>query len=370
MLNLFIFLVLFLMAVYAVLNYYPAFGGKHTDKRKSLYAKSLQYRNGRFVNQVETSWNTSFSSMISMMKDFLKGNPERRPKVPLQMTSYAPGTEKGPAAKITWFGHSAFLLEIEGKTILFDPMFGKAPTPFPVRNQRYSRELPFKIEELPVIDAVVLSHDHYDHLDYGSIMKLKNKVKNFIAPLGVGAHLQRWGIAPEIIQEHDWWDELPFEGLELVCAPARHFSGRSLTDRNATLWCSWVIKGQDIKIFYSGDGGYGPHFKEIGEKYGPFDLTLMECGQYDARWAALHMMPEETVQAHQDVRGRLMIPVHWGAFTLSLHAWHDPVERAVRSAEEAGVQIATPRIGETFVVGLDDYPASAWWHRIEMTEQN
>ncbi|NKE06881.1 MBL fold metallo-hydrolase [Mesobacillus selenatarsenatis] len=358
------------MAVYAVLNYYPTFGGKHTDKRKSLYAKSLQYRNGRFVNQAETSWNTSFSSMISMMKDFVKGNPERRPKVPLQMAAYKPGAKEDSAAKVTWFGHSAFLLEIEGKTILFDPMFGKAPTPFPVRNQRYSRELPFKIEELPVIDAVVLSHDHYDHLDYGSIMKLKNKVKNFIAPLGVGAHLQRWGIAPEIIQEHDWWDELPFEGLELVCAPARHFSGRSLTDRNATLWCSWVIKGQDIKIFYSGDGGYGPHFKEIGEKYGPFDLTLMECGQYDARWAALHMMPEETVQAHQDVRGRLMIPVHWGAFTLSLHAWHDPVERAVRSAKEAGVQIATPRIGETFVVGLDDYPASAWWHRIEMTEQN
>jgi hypothetical protein len=223
MLKIFMILAGIAFAVYAVLNYYPAFGGKHTEKRKSFYARSPQYRDGKFINQVDTSWDTSFSSIISMMKDFLKGNPERRPKAPLQMAAYAPDTEKGSVAKLTWFGHSAFLLEIEGKTILFDPMFGKAPTPFPLKNQRYSRELPFKIEELPVIDAVVLSHDHYDHLDYGSIMKLKNKVKNYIAPLGVGVHLQRWGISPEKIQEHDWWNEFLFEGLQLACTPARIF---------------------------------------------------------------------------------------------------------------------------------------------------
>jgi L-ascorbate metabolism protein UlaG (beta-lactamase superfamily) len=370
MFKILIILAVIVLAAFAILNLYPVFGGKHTKKRRSIYARSPQYRNGKFANQVETSWDTSFSSMMSMMKDFLKGSPERRPEASLPMASYAPGQKKDAAARVTWFGHSAFLLEIEGKTLLFDPMFGKAPTPFPVRNQRYSRELSFKIEELPIIDAVVLSHDHYDHLDYGSIMKLKDKVKNFIAPLGVGAHLQRWGISPEIIQEHDWWDEFTFEGLHLACTPARHFSGRSLTDRNATLWSSWVIIGEEKKIFFSGDGGYGTHFKDIGEKYGPFDLTLMECGQYDARWAALHMMPEETVQAHQDVQGKLMIPVHWGAFTLSLHAWHDPVERVVRSAEEAGVRIATPKIGETFTFSHDEYPTTAWWRLTEMTEQN
>jgi L-ascorbate metabolism protein UlaG (beta-lactamase superfamily) len=351
-------------AAYAVLNLYPAFGGKQTEIKKSLYSKSPQYRDGKFVNQVHTSWDTSFRSMISMMKDFLKGNPERKPQAPLQMESFLPPLKKGSAPKVTWFGHSAFLLEIEDKTILFDPMFGKAPTPFPVRNQRYSKELPFKIEELPIIDAIVLSHDHYDHLDYGSIMKLKGRVKNYIAPLGVGAHLERWGISPDNIQEHDWWDEFTFEGLQLACTPARHFSGRGLTDRNATLWCSWAIIGQDAKIFFSGDGGYGPHFKEIGEKYGPFDLTLMECGQYDARWAAIHMLPEETIQAHQDVKGRLLIPVHWGAFTLSLHAWHDPVERAVRAAEKSGVEIATPRIGETLTVGKQEYLNAPWWKLI------
>ncbi|MBS8266712.1 MBL fold metallo-hydrolase [Mesobacillus boroniphilus] len=351
---------------YAVLNYYPAFGGKHSNEKRAIYAQSPQYRNGKFENQLQTGWDTSFSSMISMMMDFLKGNPERRPRAAVPMVSFSPKVNRDSAAKVTWFGHSAFLLEIEGKTILFDPMFGKAPTPFPVRNQRYSMELPFRIEELPVIDAVVFSHDHYDHLDFGSIMKLKGKVKQYITPLGVGAHLERWGIPSENIQEHDWWNEFTFEGLKLACTPARHFSGRGITDRNSTLWCSWVIIGRDTKVYFSGDGGYGPHFKEIGEKYGPFDLTLMECGQYDARWAAIHMLPEETVQAHQDVKGKLLIPVHWGAFTLSLHAWHDPVERAVRAAEESGVEIATPRIGETVSVGSLEIPNLSWWRMNEV----
>lgn len=346
---------------YAVLNYYPAFGGKHSNEKKAIYAQSPQYKNGKFENQIQTGWDTSFSSMISMMRDFLKGNPERRPSETIPMASFSPGVNRNSEAKITWFGHSAFLLEIDGKTILFDPMFGKAPSPFPVRNQRYSSELPFRIEELPVIDAVLLSHDHYDHLDYGSITKLKGKVKQFITPLGVGTHLERWGIPLEYIQEHDWWNEFTFEGIKLTCTPARHFSGRGLTDRNSTLWCSWVIIGQDTKIYFSGDGGYGPHFKEIGEKYGPFDLTLMECGQYDERWAAIHMLPEETIQAHQDVKGKLLIPVHWGAFTLSLHTWHDPVERAIRAAEETGVEIVTPRIGETVNLSNAEYPKTAWW---------
>ena len=346
---------------YAVLKIHPAFGGKQSKEKKELFAQSPQYLKGEFVNQTPTHWDTSFGSMLSMMRDFLKGNSERRPRIPIPMAAYTPGINQGSSVKVTWFGHSAFLLEIEGKTILFDPMFGKAPTPFPVRNQRYSGKLPFAIDELPVIDAVVLSHDHYDHLDYGSIMKLKGKVKQFITPLGVGSHLARWGIPEGKISEHDWWSEFTFEGLKLACTPARHFSGRGLTDRNSTLWCSWVIIGPESKVYFSGDGGYGPHFKEIGEKYGPFDLTLMECGQYDARWAAIHMLPEETVQAHQDVKGKLLIPVHWGAFTLSLHAWHDPVERALQAAKESGVVIATPRIGETICLGEDQIPETAWW---------
>jgi L-ascorbate metabolism protein UlaG (beta-lactamase superfamily) len=247
-------------------------------------------------------------------------------------------------------------------TLLLDPMFGRSPSPFPIFGpKRYSVKLPIEIEELPTIDAVIFSHDHYDHLDYGSIRKLKAKVKQFIVPLGVAGHLVRWGVDPKIIQEHDWWDEFTFRGLTLASTPARHFSGRGLGGRDTSLWCSWVILSEDTRIFFSGDSGYGPHFKEIGSKYGPFDLTLMECGQYNERWAGIHMMPEETVQAHLDVQGKLMIPIHWGAFTLALHSWSDPVERAVKAAKQLGSAIATPRIGETVSIGAAEYPNSTWW---------
>ncbi|MNC27019.1 Beta-lactamase superfamily domain protein [compost metagenome] len=183
----------------------------------------------------------------------------------------------------------------------------------------------------------------------------------FIVPLGVGAHLKRWGISGERIREFDWWDEISFAGLTLTSAPARHFSGRSLLDRNTTLWCSWIIQGGHAKIFFSGDSGYGPHFAAIGQKYGPFDLTLMECGQYDPRWADIHMMPEQTVQAQIDLQGKLMIPIHWGAFTLAMHDWTDPVERVLRAAKQHGLRLATPRIGEPVHVGAKTYPSSPWW---------
>jgi L-ascorbate metabolism protein UlaG (beta-lactamase superfamily) len=351
-----------LMIGYLVLTYYPAFGGAPSKEKRQELSQSANYAKKKFVNRISTSMDMNFRETLTVLVQFVKGNPNRKPAKPIAVEPLSPlYFQDVQQPKLTWFGHSAALLQLDGKTLLLDPMLGRAPSPFPLGGKRFSGKLPFKIEQLPLIDAVLISHDHYDHLDYGSIVKLKDKVKQFFVPLGVGPHLKRWGVDPAKIKEHDWWDAFEYEGLRLACTPARHFSGRSLTDRNATLWCSWVIQGQETKIFFSGDSGYGPHFKEIGEKYGPFDLTLMECGQYHERWAAIHMMPEETVQAHLDVSGKVLVPIHWGAFTLSLHDWTDPVERAIKAAKERNVAISTPKIGELVAINAPVQPSAAWW---------
>lgn len=349
-----------LTAAYMVMIYYPSFGGRTP---KNSRKNSPNYANGKFLNQIPTVMDNSLRSTLSILGEFIKGNPRSKPGQDLLSESLQ--THQGvQETKVTWFGHSAVLLEVNGVTLFMDPMLGTSPSPFPIiGGRRYSKKLPIEIRDLPSLDAVLLSHDHYDHLDYGSIHALKDKAKRFIVPLGVGAHLIRWGIERERIEEHDWWEEFQFQGLKLVCTPARHFSGRSLLDRNSTLWCSWVISGDTSNIFFSGDSGYGPHFVEIGNKYGPFDLTLMECGQYDTRWAAIHMMPEQTIQAHLDVQGKLMIPIHWAAFTLALHDWTDPVERAWAAAKERGTRLATPKIGETVFVHSVEYPSSPWWRQ-------
>lgn len=362
MIAILIIIVSILLLACLILRFHPAFGGR---ARKAH--RSNQIRNGKFDNQIPTVMESGLKNTLSILRDFAKGNPQSKPAAPLPAVPAPTEAAADPSrARITWFGHSALLLEMQGRKLLLDPMFGTAPSPFPaVGGKRYPTEASFDPEKLPAIDAVLLSHDHYDHLDYGTIRKLRDKVGCFYVPLGVGSHLERWGIAPEKIQELDWWQEAEHEGLRLACTPARHFSGRSLTDRNATLWCSWVIAGERANVYFSGDSGYGPHFQEIGDAYGPFDLTLMECGQYDQRWAAIHMMPEETVQAHLDLKGDVLLPIHWGAFTLSFHSWTEPVERVTRAAKERNVRIATPRIGEGMEIGSADAPADAWWKEQE-----
>lgn len=301
--------------------------------------------------------------MFTILKDFIKNNEKRKPDrlIDIEHIDSLP-TQNTEQTKVIWFGHSTLFLEMEGKRILLDPQFSSYPSPFPLfGGKRFSKVLPIRPEKLLPIDVVILSHDHYDHMDYHSIMKLKDKTNLFCAPAGVGSRLKKWGVAPDKIREFKWWNELQFIGLKLACTPARHFSGRSLSDRNKTLWCSWVIAGQQAKVFFSGDGGYGYHFKQIGNKYGPFDLTLMECGQYDERWSDIHMMPEETIKAHIDVKGTVMIPIHWAAFSLAFHDWTEPIERVIKAAEEKQVSIATPKIGQSVIAGSTEYPTSTWW---------
>ncbi|MFC0334970.1 MBL fold metallo-hydrolase [Paenibacillus sepulcri] len=331
-----------------------------------IYKQSGNYAKGRFMNATPTSMAMDPKTLISILRDYMRTNTNRKPARPIgTVTSAVPYAELPDQTVVRWFGHSALMLELEGKTLLIDPMFGKAPMPVQIfGNRRFSRSVPLELTQLPLIDAVLISHDHYDHLDYGSIKRIKDRVKQFIVPLGVGPHLERWGVDKAKIQEHDWWSEFQYEGLQLACTPARHFSGRGLGDREATLWCSWVIKGRNVSVFFSGDSGYGDHFQAIGQKYGPFDLTFMECGQYDRRWAGIHMLPEESVQAHLDVRGKLMIPIHWGAFTLAMHEWTDPIERVSKAARENKVALAAPQIGQTLVLGAPDYPTSPWWRSV------
>jgi L-ascorbate metabolism protein UlaG (beta-lactamase superfamily) len=258
---------------------------------------------------------------------------------------------------VTWVGHSTNILQVDGVKILIDPVFSQdiSPVSWLYSIKRFTEKLPISIEALPELDFVIISHNHYDHLDKRSIKKLKNKTKQFLVPLGVKKHLVKWGVSPERVAEMDWWDELNFtyrqgedrRELTIAATPSRHFSGRSLWDRDESLWASWVFIGPRTRVYFSGDTGYGRHFKWIGDKYGPFDLTLMENGQYNERWKDSHMFPEEAVQGHLDVRGQYMIPIHWGVFDLSLHNWWEPVTRASKAAQERGVLLWTPKMGES-----------------------
>jgi len=342
---------------------YPPFGRKPTKDLFDSLNGTENFQKGKFVNQISIEMKMDVKKMISLLRDYIKGNSKIRPNqaIPVEALNLEL-FQQNKEDKVVWFGHSTILLKIDGKVLLIDPMFGKSPSPFPfLGGRRFSEKLPIEIEELPEIDVILISHDHYDHLDYFTIRKLKNKVEQFIVPLGVGGHLERWGIEKNRIKELNWWEELQYKGLTFVCAPTRHFSGRTLTDRNSTLWSSWVIFGEEKKLYFSGDGGYGPHFKKIGQKYGPFDIALIECGQYDERWAPVHMTPEETAQAFLDVKGKLLFPIHWAAFTLSLHDWTDPIERVTKAARERDLEIATPKIGEIVEMGSINYPISTWW---------
>jgi len=344
------------------INVSPQFGAGSKDVSLDRIRKSPNFLNGAFKNSEKTLQNTGFK-WSTIPKFFNDGNnkiPAKELPIEKLTKSYFENEPKQP--RITWFGHSATFIEMEGLNIFIDPMLGDVPAPSPfLGSKRFQKELPIAIDSLPKIDVVLISHDHYDHLDYGSIVKLKDKVDKFYVPLGIKAHLTSWGVDATKITEFDWWENINFKGVEFISAPARHFSGRGITNRNSTLWCSWVLKSDNSNIFFSGDSGYGKHFKEIGEKYGPFDFAMVECGQYNEQWSQIHMTPEETIQASIDVQSKLIMPIHWGSFKLALHTWDDPIIRATKKAKELNVKITTPKIGEAIVLNGDKFPSEDWW---------
>jgi len=343
-------------------NVSPEFGGKPSKESLRKIKNSSNFLNGSFQNLQKTVQSADFK--WSTIPNFFKDGNNKTPKneLPSEKKTKAFFINKSKQPRITWFGHSAVFIEMENQNIFIDPMLGNIPSPHPwLGSERFNKELPISIDSLPNIDVVLISHDHYDHLDYGSIKKLKDKVKQFYVSLGIKAHLVSWGIDPKKVKEFDWWESMTLNGIEYVATPARHFSGRGITDRNSTLWCSWVIKSDSSNIFFSGDSGYGEHFKEIGQKYGPFDFSMMECGQYNEQWSQIHMMPEETIQAAIDVKSKLTMPIHWGAFKLALHSWDDPIIRATKAAKDLKVNMATPILGESIVVYNENYPSEEWW---------
>lgn len=359
---------IFTLAFYLFVNFYPSFGGDVDKDREERYKTSQQYTEGKFVNEkAGVPKDFSFSEMLTMSKKFFfetieNGRPEVDPQM-LRVDSLQL-VKKNKEPRFVWFGHSAFLLQLENKNILIDPMFGKVPAPHPwLGAKRFNKELSIAIEKLPKIDAVVISHDHYDHLDYESIVLLEEKVSLYFVPLGVGVHLEAWGISKDAIVEMDWWDTYAYDTIELTCTPAQHFSGRKFSNGQSTLWSSWVIKTNETNLYFSGDSGYGSHFKAIGEKLGPFDLAWLECGQYNKMWPDIHMFPEQTAQAGVDLQAKTIMPIHWGAFKLAMHSWTDPVTRVCEKAKELNIPIITPMIGEltTIPIETERYQLQDWW---------
>ena len=312
-----------------------------------------------------------FFEMFSIGRKIFFQSAERSPmgKLPEVKPDMASFTATAGTPKFIWFGHSSILLNIDGRMLLIDPVFSSSASPFSFINRRFQPAV-LKLKELPEIDVILISHNHYDHLDKKTVKFFRDKNTVFLVPSDVGRYLEDWGIPGSRIHELDWYQSIALKGIDFTAAPARHFSGRGLFDHNGSLWASWIIRGKTGRIFFSGDSSYGGHFREIGSRFGPFDLAFIENGQYDKRWPDAHMRPEDTVQAAVDVKARAFVPVHWGMFILSLHHWADPVRRSCKLAGERNVTIITPKLGE-MVDTSSSYTGTTWWEPfIQATERS
>ncbi|MFY1660821.1 MBL fold metallo-hydrolase [Micromonospora sp. WMMD1274] len=340
-------------------------GGRLTGARADRAARSPRFHDGTFHNPAGASATMVADPGRNLVRELIFGKQKRRPgsPVPLLRPGAAPAADPARELNVIWYGHASTLVEIEGRRVLLDPVWSDRCSPSGLVGPRRIHEPPVRLAELPPLDAVLISHDHYDHLDMDTVRTLADlQSAPFVVPLGVGAHLARWGVPEHRIVELDWSESHRAGGLTLTATAAQHFSGRGLR-RDGTLWSSWTIAGTHRKVFYTGDSGYFDGYAEIGAEHGPFDVTLMQIGAYDRAWPHIHMFPEEAVAAHLDVRGGLLVPVHWGTFNLALHDWSEPVDRLWAEAKARDVRLAVPRPGERVVV--DEPPAvDGWWQSV------
>lgn len=340
---------------------FKAFGKNPSGKRLESIQNSRNYKNNFFENLSVTEMMVTKTSMLKMTWRFFNKPKNTAPSEPLPSVKTDLTSINSDKPVIVWFGHSSYFIRINETNILVDPVLSGHASPFSFGGNCFKGTDIYTVADLPQIDMLLLTHDHYDHLDHRTIKKLKNKVKSICCSLGVGSHLAYWGIDENMVTEFDWWETKQLTGdIELIAAPSRHFSGRSLV-RNKTLWSSFILKTPGSKIYLGSDSGYDTHFKTIGEKYGPFDIAILETGQYNTDWPFIHMMPEEAVQATLDLNARILLPVHWGKFALAFHAWDEPIRRVIAKANESGVAVTTPMIGEPVILG-NSYPDSQWWN--------
>lgn len=352
---------LLLASAVALIFGWKAFGHRAEGARLERMKKSPQWLDGAFENP-QPLRNKAWGSLAAMFE-----SAEKSPSAPMpvvQLDAKVLETLPATGLRITWLGHSTSLIELDGKRFLTDPIWSERSSPLSFIGPTRWYEPLIALEALPPIDAVLISHDHFDHLDYRTIVRMKDWKTTFIVPLGVGAHLEYWGVPPEHIVELDWWEPTPVGDLQVVCTPARHASGRSVWDKDAKLWAGYAVRGPKHRVYYSGDTGLFPAMDEIGRQLGPFDATLIETGQYNQAWPDWHIGPEQAVIAHEKVKGKVMFPIHWGLFQLASHGWTEPVERAVAEAHKRGVAIVTPRPGEGVEPEAPN-KTSRWWPEVK-----
>ena len=353
-------------AGWAVLSQ-PQFGARMSGARLERAKANPQYRDGRFVN-VQPEAPTTWAAIGGYVVRQFSGDEVREPRAPIPVLAVdkAALAAAPPATGLRsfWLGHASTYVELDGLRLLLDPVFAERVSPLPVGPRRFHPP-PIALADLPRIDAVLISHDHYDHLDMDSVRHLSARGARFFVPLGIGAHLERWGVPAAQIEELEWWQQRTLGGVQFFCTPTRHYSGRGLNDRSATLWSSWAVVGPQHRFFYSGDTGYSTHFQEIGSRFGPFDMAFIKIGAYGpgAAWLDIHMSPEHAVQAHRDVRGKRMFPVHWSTFNLAYHDWDEPIRRAAAEAGRTGVELVTPRPGE-WVDAAREFRSTPWWEAV------
>ncbi|SHM76230.1 MBL fold metallo-hydrolase [Flavobacterium chilense] len=351
-----------LIGIITLYMMHPQFGKRPSGEKLERIKQSAQFKNGKFRNTNNTPQLTQ-SLRVALYDYLFNKSKESAPNQAIPSVKINWNTISEQENSLIWLGHSSYFIRIDGKNILVDPVLSGSASPIPGGGKAFKGSDITTAEALPNIDYLFISHDHYDHMDYKTLKTLQTKVSKVIVGLGVGSHLEYWGYTPDQIIEKDWWEEIDLgAGFKVTVTPARHFSGRSIWSAN-TLWTSYVLQTPSKKLYFGGDSGYDTHFKEIGEKLGPFDLAILENGQYDLSWKYIHMMPEEVVQAAKDLKAAVLFPVHSSKFVLANHSWYEPLERVSNEALKQNQSLITPLIGEIVNLNNLDTKPVYWWKK-------